>query len=167
MRQEQPAVKILPDAYPTISGTAAAHLSRALRDPRVVALATRRIESHAGELRPVVLGYIACMEEAAGRHDLQTVFEQAHEVRCMAGIAGLAASGRIANVLCGYLDAVGRAGRKPETSLIALHLEAIGRAAHAKDEATRLGDAVARELAHLVEKKLTKIHNSSRKRSPN
>ena len=57
---------------------------------------------------------------------------------------------------------MGRAGAQPEQSVVALHLDAIARAAHAEDEATRLGDTVANELAALVDKKLSEINDSAR-----
>ena len=53
---------------------------------------------------------------------------------------------------------------KTYAELVALHLEAIGRAAHAEDEATRLGEEVANELAALVDKKLAEINDSSRRK---
>ena len=98
-------------------------------------------------------------KQAARADDQARIFEQAHEIRGLAGNAGLIATGRIANNLCKYLDALDQAGRQPDQGLVALHLEAIGRAAHAEDEATRLGDAVANELAHLVDKKLAEIND--------
>ncbi len=89
--------------------------------------------------------------------DVAAMFEQAHEIRGLAGNAGLSATGRIANVLCTYLDATRRMDVAPDRTLVALHLESIARAAHAEDEATRLGDTVANELAALVERKLAEI----------
>jgi chemotaxis protein histidine kinase CheA len=103
------------------------------------------------------------LEAAAEQADIGAIFEQAHEIRGLAGNAGLAATGRIANGLCRYLDAVGRANLGAERSLVTLHLEAIARAAHADDEATRLGDTVANELANLVERKLAEINLSARR----
>ncbi len=104
------------------------------------------------------------MEAAARSADLVTIFEQAHEIRGLAGNAGLVATGRIANGLCKYLDAIERAEYASDRELVVLHLEAIARAARAEDEATRLGDAVANELAALVDRKLAEINDSARPR---
>jgi chemotaxis protein histidine kinase CheA len=101
-----------------------------------------------------VLAHVDRIGAAARVSDLAATFEQAHEIRGLAGNAGLVATGRIANGLCKYLDAIDRARRQPDQGLVALHLEAIARAAHAEDEATRLGEEVANELAALVDKKL-------------
>ncbi|MGA7673932.1 MAG: Hpt domain-containing protein [Rhizomicrobium sp.] len=159
------AIKIPPGAYPVFSPKVASRLSQALRDPQVVAAAARVIAHKAEDLRVAVLGYVDRMEEAARAADLTTTFEQAHEIRGLAGNAGLVATGRIANGLCKYLDAIDRAGRTPDQTLVALHLEAIARAARAEDEATRLGDTVANELAALVDKKLAEINDSARRKT--
>ncbi|MBU6298345.1 MAG: Hpt domain-containing protein [Alphaproteobacteria bacterium] len=155
------ATTIAPGAYPTFTAADAVRLSLALRDPATTAKAARIIASKADELRIAVLTHVDRLEAAARLSDLDTVFEQAHEIRGLAGNAGLIATGRIANVLCKYLDTIDRAGGKPERSVVVLHLEAITRAAQAEDEATRLGDAVADELALLVEKRLSEINVSA------
>ena len=152
------AAKIPPGVYPVFTGKVASHLSQALRDPEVVAKAARIIAHKAEDMRIAVLGHVDRMEEAVRTSDLTTTFEQAHEIRGLAGNAGLAATGRIANGLCKYLDASERAGRTPDQALVVLHLEAIARAAHAEDEATRLGDTVVNELAVLANKKLAEIN---------
>ena len=148
------ATKIMPGAYPVFSRKSAAGLLHALRDPEIVAAAVRVVVDKAEELRVAVLAHIDRIADAGRACDPVATFEQAHEIRGLAGNAGLVATGRIANGLCKYLDAIRRAGRQPDQALVALHLEAIGRAAHAEDEATRLGDTVANELAALVDKKL-------------
>jgi len=158
------ATKIQPGVYPVFPRKAASHLLHALRDPEIAAVAARVIASKAEDLRIAVLGYVDRMEEAASAADVVRIFEQAHEIRGLAGNAGLVATGRIANGLCKYLDAIDRAGRTPDQALVALHLEAIARAAHAEDEATRLGDTVANELAALADKKLAEINDSARRK---
>ncbi len=152
------AAKIPPGVYPVFSSKVASHLSQALRDPEVVAAAARVIAHKAEDMRIAVLGYVDRMEEAVRTADPAATFEQAHEIRGLAGNAGLVATGRIANGLCKYLDAIDRAGRAPDQALVVLHLEAIARAAHAEDEATRLGDTVANELAALANRKLAEIN---------
>jgi HPt (histidine-containing phosphotransfer) domain-containing protein len=154
------SVTVQPGAYPVFTSAVAMALLRAVRDPQVAAEAARVITDSANEMRGEVLKYIDRVEIAARAADFAGIYEHAHEIRGLAGNAGLAATARIANGLCRYLDAIARAQRKPETTVVSLHLEAISRAAHAEDEATRLGDAVADELAQLVEKKLAEINDS-------
>jgi len=154
------SVTVPPGAYPVFPSVVAMALSRAVRDPEVHAKASRIVEDSAEDMRGEVLRYIDRVEAAARAHDFGGIYEQAHEIRGLAGNAGLAATARIANGLCRYLDALSRAVRKPENAVVSLHLEAISRAAHAEDEATRLGDAVADELAQLVDKKLADINEA-------
>jgi len=142
----------------------ASRLLHALRDPEVVAAAARVVADKAEDLRIAVLTHVDRIAEAARACDLVAIFEQAHEIRGLAGNAGLLATGRIANGLCKYLDAISRAGLRPDQELVALHLEAIVRAAHAEDEATRLGEEVANELAVLVDRKLAEINDSARRK---
>jgi len=156
------AVRIPPGGYPALPRKVALQLLEAVQDPEIIAAAARVIADRAEEMRGAVLGHVERLAEAARASDQARIFEQAHEIRGLAGNAGLTATGRIANNLCKYLDALDQAGRPSDQELVALHLEAIGRAAHAEDEATRLGDAVANELAHLVEKKLAEINDSAR-----
>ena len=154
------SVTVQPGAYPVFTSTVAMSLLRAVRDPHVAAEATRIVTDSADGMRGEVLQYIDRVEAAARAADFAGIYEHAHEIRGLAGNAGLAATARIANGLCRYLDAIARVQRRPETAVVSLHLEAISRAAHAEDEATRLGDAVANELAQLVEKKLAEINDS-------
>ena len=154
------AARIPPGVYPVFSSADAMRLMRVMRDPETAAQAARIISEKAEELRGAVLDYIDKVEEAARVFDPAAIYEQAHEIRGLAGNAGLIATGRIANGLCRYLDALATANREPEQSVVALHLDAIARAARAEDEATRLGDAVANELAELVDKKLAEINQA-------
>ena len=149
------ATKIMPGAYPVFPRKIASSLLHALRYPEVVATAARVVAEKAEDLRIAVLAHVDRIADAARAADPVATFEQAHEIRGLAGNAGLVATGRIANGLCRYLDASRRAGRQPDQELVALHLEAIARAAHAEDEATRLGDTVANELAALFDIKLS------------
>jgi len=160
-RRRGAAVEIPPGAYPVLSGAAADRLLANLRDPKVAASAARIIAEKAEDMRAAVLGHITRLEAAARAADREALFLEAHEIRGLAGNAGLIATGRIANGLCRYLDALARADMRPDASLLALHLDAIARAAHAEDEATRLGETVASELAQLVAKKLAEINLSA------
>jgi len=153
------SVSIQPGAYPVFPLSVAMTLMSALRDPDVAAEASRVICDSTDDIRSEVLLYIDRVEAAARADDFAGIYDQAHEIRGLAGNAGLAATARIANGLCRYLDALARAKRTPEGMVVALHLDAISRAARAEDEATRLGDTVANELAQLVEKKLAEIND--------
>jgi HPt (histidine-containing phosphotransfer) domain-containing protein len=154
------SVSVQPGAYPVFPTAIAMALMQAVRDPRVTAEATLVMAESAVNIRAEVLRTIDRVETAARAEDFSGIYDHAHEIRGLAGNAGLTATARIANGLCRYLDAMTRAERKPEGTVIALHLDAVSRAAHAEDEATRLGDAVANELSQLVDKKLAEINDS-------
>ena len=49
---------------------------------------------------------------------------------------------------------------QPDMEVIALHVSAIARAAYAEDEAIRMGDMVAKELATLVSHKLAETKDA-------
>ncbi len=145
---------IPPDAYPQmVSKSDAAKMVRALRAPETAARGARVIQNAGQKLREGVHDYVRELEAAIGNHPL--VFEKAHEIRGFAETAGLRATGRIANGLCRYFEEMAKLGAAPDDAVIALHVSAIVRAAHAKDEASRAGDAVVKELAALVAHKLT------------
>ncbi len=82
------------------------------------------------------------------------IYEQAHEIRGLAETTGLKATGRIAQGLCNYLEALSFGDGKPENAVVALHVDAISRASRSHDEAMRLGEEVANELAALVQRKI-------------
>jgi hypothetical protein len=83
------------------------------------------------------------------------VFEKAHEIRGMAETAGLVTTGRIADILCRYMDDMERIKKPLDLTLVALNVSAIGRAARAEDDDADMGDAVATELAALVARRLS------------
>jgi hypothetical protein len=66
----------------------------------------------------------------------------------------LRATGRIADGLCRYFEEMRKLGAPPDAAIAALHVSAIVRATNAEDEASRMSDVVARELASLVTHKL-------------
>lgn len=151
------AVSIPPGTYPVIEGAAAAGLLRALRDPTLAERAAGTIAAHGEAIRKAVLGHVERLETAVAKADFDGAYGEAHEIRGLAGNAGLAACGRIANGLCIYLDALARAGAKPDGALVGLYVDAVARAARSEDEGTRLGSKVAGELAALAEKRLAGI----------
>ncbi len=132
-----------------------------LRSDETLAKAGRIIALKSAELRGAVLELVEQTEEAARAADWITVYEAAHEIRGMAGTAGLAATGRIANGLCHYLDTIAELGLAPDVAVANLHLGAIGRSARIQDDAARHGDAVAQELSALVARKLAEIKDSA------
>jgi chemotaxis protein histidine kinase CheA len=148
------AVLIPPGGYPVIAGSDAASLLRALRDPAVAERAASTLAAQGETMRRAVLEHVARLEKAGQGGDAGALFAEAHEIRGLAGNAGLGATGRIANGLCRYLDALSHLNAAADSSLVALHLDAIARASRAEDEATRLGEEVASELAALVTRRL-------------
>jgi HPt (histidine-containing phosphotransfer) domain-containing protein len=133
-----------------------------LRSSETLAKASRIIAMKSSELRGAVLALVEQLEEAVRAQDWQSVFAATHEIRGLAGTAGLSATGRIANGLCHYLDAVTRLGFAPDATVASLHLNAIIRSARTQDDAARHGDAVAQELSALVARKLSEIKDSTR-----
>jgi hypothetical protein len=139
-------------------------MMRAIDAPHVLALlksetalkrADRALLARISQLRDAVLGYVSALERAAQFGDWDAVFAQAHEIRGLAEMVGFVAAGRIANKLCLYLDTAARRGQAPDRMVVLLHVDALIRAARAKDEATRLGDEVVSELEALAARKLS------------
>ncbi|MBL6854229.1 MAG: Hpt domain-containing protein [Alphaproteobacteria bacterium] len=128
-----------------------------LKSTKTLARAARVIAMKTAELRGAVLGLVDEMERAAQAGDLPATFEAAHEIRGLAGTAGLTATGRIANGLCRYLDAVAMLRTDADRAVIHLHIDAILRSSRTEDEALRHGDAVAEQLVTLVSRKLSGI----------
>jgi chemotaxis protein histidine kinase CheA len=151
------AVTIEPGRYPVFSSAVAMGLSRALRDPETAAKAGAAMAAAAEPMRDSVLTLVLRIEEAARADDFARLYGESHEIRGLAGNAGLEATARIANELCRYLDGFAQAGRSPDRAVIRLHLEAIARSV-CQEETPKLSDAVAKELAQLVEKKLAEIN---------
>jgi hypothetical protein len=144
---------IAPDGYPQpVSRSDAARISRALRSADMLERGARAIAQAGDALRLGVEDYVRALEQAAG--DPARAFDKAHEIRGFAETAGLRATGRIADGLCRYIEETSKRGVAPDPAVVALHVSAIVRAANAKDEAGRMSDVVARELAALAAHKL-------------
>jgi hypothetical protein len=139
---------IPPGVYPVLPGA----LSRQLRDPAVTAAVQHVLTDNVASLADVVHAVIAGLNAQA---DPARLYENAHEIRGLAGNAGLAATARIAAGLCRYLDAAAGA---PEMAVLQLHIEALARTARAGDGG--LSEAVALELGALVARKLAEIKAS-------
>ena len=147
---------IPPDAYPQmVSKSEARKLVRALRSPEALAAGQRVVQEAGQRLRDGVRDYVRDLEAAIGDH--VTTFDKAHKIRGFAETAGLTATGRIADGLCRYFEEMEKLDAAPDLAVIALHVSAIARAAHAEDEAGRMSDVVVRELAALVHHKLAEI----------
>ncbi len=144
---------IAPDAYPQMmSKQAAANAMKVLRSAQTAVKAQVAIEAHVPPMRAAILQYVQELEDASG--DLRAVFDKAHEIRGFAETAGLVTTGRIADILCRYMDDMYRIGKPMDTMIVKLHVSAIARAARAEDDDVKMGEVVAAELAALVARRL-------------
>jgi Hpt domain len=116
------------------------------------------VEVRRGEISGAVRGYVQQLAVAASGGDLKTLFKLAHEIRGLAGTGGLEATGKIADGLCKYIDTASQLDATPESSIIALHIDAIARASSKNAEAKTYGERVATELGMLVARKLQAIN---------
>jgi len=121
--------------------------------PETAAKAQAAMEAAMPAMRAAILQYVDDMERAAG--DSAKLFEAAHEIRGFAETAGMITTGRIAEVLCRYMDDLTRFNKPLDATIVALHVSAIARAARAEDDSVRTGQAVAAELAALVARRLS------------
>ena len=87
-------------------------------------------------LRDAIMDYVEGLEEAGT--DMTQIFAMAHEIRNFAENAGMITAGRIAEVLCRYMDEMERLGKPVDSTIVSLHVAAIARAARAEEE--RCGD---------------------------
>ena len=148
---------IEPDAYPQIlSKPAAARALLTLRSAETAAKAQAAMEAAVPPMRAAILGYVEEMEAPA--HDMKKLFAIVHEIRGFAETAGMITTGRIAEILCRYMDDMERVGKPLDATIVALHASAIARAARAEDDDVRMGDKVAAELAALVARRLAEAH---------
>ncbi len=144
---------IAPDAYPQMmSKQAAANAMKVLRSAQTAVKAQVAIETHIPPMRAAILQYVEELEDASG--DLRAIFDKVHEIRGFAETAGLVTTGRIADILCRYMDDMYRIGKPMDTMIVKLHVSAIARAARAEDDDVKMGEVVAAELAALVARRL-------------
>jgi hypothetical protein len=144
---------IAADAYPQmLNRQNAVRAIETLRSAQTAANAQAAIAAQVPALRAAILEYVDALENAEG--DMTIVFAKAHEIRGFAESAGLVTTGRIADILCRYMDDMERIGKPMDTTLVALNVSAIGRAARAEGNDVAMGDAVAAELAALVARRL-------------
>ena len=154
MKTKQPVV-IQPGDYPVLSAERARALKIVLHSKDAAEATAKVLADNIAPLREAVIAALPRLE-AAGM-EATKVYAAAHEIRGLAGNAGLEAAAGMAGGLCLYLDAILRSGRKADPALIEVHVAAIGRAARALDEENGLSLHVAKELAQLVESKLGEI----------
>lgn len=147
------AQMISPDAYPQmLSRQDGARAMRTLRSSQTAVRAAVAMEACIPPIKAAVLQYVAEMESAGA--DMPRIFSRVHEIRGFAENAGLVTTGRIADILCRYMDDMERLGKPLDTHLVELHVSAIARAARAEEDDVKLGEMVAAELAALVARKL-------------
>lgn len=148
---------IEPGAYPQIlSRPDAARALLALRSAETAAKAQAAMEAAIPPMRAAILDYVAEMEAVA--HDMKKLFAIVHEIRGFAETAGMVTTGRIAEILCRYMDDMERAARPLDATIVSLHASAIARAARAEDDDVRMGEKVAAELAALVARRLSEAN---------
>jgi len=152
MQKKTPQL-IQPDAYPQLmSRQDAAHAMRVLRSAQASVRAQVVMDGFVPTARAGVMSLVAALEAAGG--DIARISLVAHEIRGLAQPAGLAATGRITDVLCRYLEETQLQGRAADKAVVQLHLSAILRATHAEDEGRASCDVIVRELSQLVARKL-------------
>ena len=145
---------IAPGAYPQpMSRAAAARAALTIRSPETAARAQVAMEAAVPPMRAAILRLVDELEQAGS--DMTLLFAKAHEIRGFAETAGLITTGRIAEILCRYMDDMARIGKPLDATIVALHASAIARAARAEDDDVRMGEIVAGELAALVARRLS------------
>lgn len=152
--REQPSPMIAPEAYPQMmSRQDAARAMRTLRSPQTLERAQAVMETCKGPMRKAILEYVEALEAAGG--DPVRVYAQVHDIRGFAETVGMVTTGRIAEILCRYMDDMERVGRPVDDVILSLHISAIGRAARAEEGDEPVGEMVAAELATLVARRLS------------
>ena len=149
---------LAPENYPPLLTPGARKQAMAmLKSSTTLARATRAIALKSAELRGAVIALVEELEEAMRAGDWPAAFAATHEIRGIAGTAGLNATGRIANGFCHYLDTLQSLDVEPDEAIATLHLDALVRSARTEDDTARHGDAVAQQLAALVQRKLAEL----------
>ncbi len=148
---------------PLLRSADVAEFLRNVNNAETAKRAERIIASRSQELCTVVDGYVTKLEGALKAGDMDALYSEAHEIRGLAETVGLVAAGRIANGLCSYLDEVKHRAVAADRPLLRLYVEAAVRATRATDDATRLGDKVAVELAALAARRLGEAKENIRK----
>ena len=150
---------IAPDAYPQMmTGKDVAQAMATLRSAQTRAKAQSAMQAAVPPMRVAILQYVDQLEEAG--QDLPRIFDLMHEIRGFAETAGLVTTGRIADILCRYMDDMLRLGKAMDAHLVSLHVAAITRAARAEKDDEAMGQVVVTELAALVTRRLMEAQNA-------
>ena len=153
MTAKKQAQLIAPDAYPQMMKAAdVAHAMATLKSAQTRANAQVAMKAAARPMRAAILQYVDQLEDAG--QDLVRIFDLMHEIRGFAETAGLVTTGRIADILCRYMDDMARMQKPADTVIVDLHIAAIARAARAQDDDVKMGEVVAAQLAALVAHRL-------------
>ena len=161
--QDYPCEIISTDRWPPLmTARASAEFLEMLKSEALKRRLDCAVAARRHELADVVRQGVRRLDDAARDGNMRSVFDEAHEIRGLAGNAGLSASGRIADGLCAYLDAVTQADASVDGGVVGLHVGSIARAANARDEATRLGTEVDKALRALVRRRLSALPARSR-----
>ena len=155
-KRDPDKVEMIPaDAYPQVLARLdAAQFLTALKSNQVKDRVGHVIKAGKHALSDAVRLAAGRLDGFARDRDMPAVLAEAYEIRSLAETAGLTASGRIAAGLCFYLNAIAKTNTPADPAIVTLHVDAIARAAHARDEATRLGTEVTAQLRALVHDKL-------------
>lgn len=144
---------IPPEAYPQMMNRSdAARAMLSLRSAQTLEKAQAAMEACAEPMRKAILQYVDEMEGAG--QDTARIYDRVHEIRGFAETAGMVTTGRIAEILCRYMDDMARIAKPLDETIVTLHVAAIVRAARAEDGDEKTGDLVAAELAGLVARRL-------------
>ena len=147
---------IQPDAYPQMMSKAnAIRAMQTLQSQHVALKAQTAMNSYEPMLRDAIMDYVEALEGAGA--DMGLTFAMVHEMRGFAETAGMGITGRIADILCRYMDEMDRAKKPVDPTIVALHVAAIGRAARADNADVKISDTVAAELNALVAIRLAEI----------
>ena len=142
MTAKPQAQMIAPDAYPQMmTGKDVAQAMATLRSAQTEAKAQGAMNAAAPPMRAAILQLVDDLE-ACGQ-DMARVFDTVHEIRGFAETAGLVTTGRIADILCRYMDDMNRLGMALDGQIVTLHVAAINRAARAEDDDVTMGEMVA------------------------
>src|ERR1700742_648719 len=94
---------IAPDAYPQmVSKRAASRILSSLRSHETATRAQVAMEAAIPPMGAAILQYVDEMEQSG--NDMKNLFETAHEIRGFAETAVMITTGRIAEILCRYMD---------------------------------------------------------------
>lgn len=152
----QPAKKaefIEPDAYPQMmSKPNGVRALQTLQSAHVALKAKTAMNAYTPLLRDAIMDYVDDLEEAGT--DMTRIFAMVHEIRNFGQNAGMITAGRIAEILCRYMEEMGRLNKPQDQTIVALHVAAIARAARAEEDDVAIGETVAAELEALVSRRL-------------